>query len=126
MPRGLRTTGQSKQCTGACGQTKPLTDFYKAGRSYFGRCKDCTKAISASRRVSFGPRKTTLEISGAKDRAQEMLNDGASLVDIARELKVSPNTVRNYIKKGLLVEGAGVEPANEAEELEIELEPEDD
>jgi hypothetical protein len=103
MPKGIRTTGGSKVCSGVCGQTKPLTDFYRAGRSYFGRCKQCTTQINASKRVRYGPKKTSLEISGNKEKAQELLDNGASLISVASELKVSPNTVRNYLKRGFLV-----------------------
>lgn len=41
-----------KQCTGPCGETKPLTDFYfhKVGRPY-AFCKVCHNARAAQRRV---------------------------------------------------------------------------
>jgi hypothetical protein len=116
--------GQPKKCT-ACGKVKPIINFYKVGRSYSGKCKECIKIIGASTRVRYGPKKKNIEILGATDLAQEMLNNKCSVLEIAEALKVCPSTIRNYIRAGLLVapttratngatNGATNEAANEA------------
>ena len=86
-----------KQCKGICGQTKPLTEFYKEKKGYLGyrsKCKTCftKQAFESVRKTpeSF-LNKTWLtmnaRVSGSGDEKQRRLYEGLEICDKGKFIK---------------------------------------
>jgi hypothetical protein len=52
MSLSMRELQRAKACTGPCGQTRPLTDFYHQKNGRDAKCKDCRKQHATIRKAA--------------------------------------------------------------------------
>lgn len=91
----------TKECT-KCHEEKNINEFYKCRTSRFGKCRQCLHAERLAKQGGPRQRATKLQQSGKQEIAQRMLSEGATAEEIADEIGVSEQTVRAYIRKGII------------------------